>query len=154
MPFDCTPASDMPKRSLDVGPLNEFLTMPSVPAKTRAIQTWYVSREPECVDAAVAVLVRARELISDERRWFKRAFAVTWLGLPVHAGSRFARRFCALGAIKRAGRELRLPVDYASRVLEWQTVVPVADWNDDQRRTHAEVVAAFDAAVVALDVAA
>jgi hypothetical protein len=28
------------------------------------------------------------------------------------------------------------------------------DWNDDRQRTHAEVVAAFDAAIVALDVAA
>jgi hypothetical protein len=28
------------------------------------------------------------------------------------------------------------------------------DWNDDRQRTHAEVVVAFDAAIVALDVAA
>jgi hypothetical protein len=29
-------------------------------------------------------------------------------------------------------------------------VRPVPDWNDDKVRTHAEVVAAFDAAIVAL----
>jgi hypothetical protein len=112
---------------------------------------WYVSRRPECVDAAVAVLSRARELISDERRWCKRAFAVAWLDIPVHAGSRFARRYCPLGAIKRAGRELCLPVDDANRALEWQTIIPVADWNDNRKRMHAEVVVAFDAAIAALE---
>jgi hypothetical protein len=112
---------------------------------------WYVSRRPECVDAAVAVLSRARELISDERRWCKRVFAVAWLDIPVHAGSRLARRYCALGAIKRAGRELGLSVDDANRALEWQTIIPVADWNDDRERTHADVIVAFDAAIAALD---
>jgi hypothetical protein len=69
----------------------------------------------------------------------------------VLVGSRYARRFCALGAIIRAGRELRWPVDDASRALEWQTVIQVPDWNDDKLRTHAEVVAAFDAAIATLD---
>jgi len=66
-------------------------------------------------------------------------------------GSRYARRFCALGAIKRAGRELGLPVNEASRALEWQTVRPVPDWNDDKVRTHAEVIAAFGAAIATLN---
>ena len=116
-------------------------------ASPRAIPPWSVNRRTECVASAVAVLSRARELIADERRWCKRAFAVAWL----HAGSRFARRYCALGAIKRAGRELGLPVDDANRALEWQTIIPVAGWNDDRKRTHAEVVVAFDAAIAALD---
>jgi hypothetical protein len=111
-----------------------------------------MSRRGEGVDAAVAVLVRARKLISDERHWCKRAFAFTWLDIPVPVGSRYARRFCALGAIIRAGRDLGLPVENASRALEWQTVRPVIDWNDDKLRTHAEVVAAFDAAIDALAV--
>ena len=51
----------------------------------------------------------------------------------------------------RAGRELRLPADDASKALEWQTVRPVPDWNDDKVRTHAEVIAAFDAAIATLD---
>src|ERR1700716_2922195 len=66
---------------------------------------------------------------------------------PVPVGSRYARRFCALGAIIRAGRDLGLPVENASRALEWQTVRPVIEWNDDKLRTHAEVVAGFDAAI-------
>jgi hypothetical protein len=124
MPFDCTPVIDSPKQVC--------------PAARRGPNT------------AVAVLTRARDLISEEQRWCKRAFAVTWLDIPVTTGSRYARRFCALGAIKRAGHELGLPVNEASRALEWQTVRPVPDWNDDKVRTHAEVVAAFDAAIITL----
>ena len=153
MPFDCSLIIDPPKQvstaadTLDIGGLS-----PSTgDARCRPIPTWYVSRQSGSVDATVAVLVRAREIIADERHWCKRTFASTWLDLPVHVGSRYALRFCALGAIKRAGRELGLPFKDASRALEWQTVRPVADWNDDKVRTHAEVVAAFDAAIATLD---
>ena len=119
MPFDGTPAIEkqVPSAadaSFGIG-INSGLPQRASP---RAIPPWYVSRRPECVGAAVAVLSRARELISDERRWCKRAFAVAWLDIPVHAGSRFARRYCALGAIKRAGRELGLPVDDANSALD------------------------------------
>jgi hypothetical protein len=70
--------------------------------------------------------------------------------VPVPIHSRFARRFCAIGAIYRAGRDLGLPVDGACSALEWQTVRTIPYWNDGRRRTHAEVIAAFDAAIVAL----
>ena len=154
MPFDCTPVIDQPKQVsiAEVNALSLSALSPSTGAvRSRPIPPWCMNRIPERVDAAVAVLARARELIADERRWCKRAFALTWLDLPVTVGSRYARRFCALGAIKRAGRELGLPVNEASRALEWQTVRPVVDWNDDKLRTHAEVIAAFDAAIATLD---
>jgi hypothetical protein len=154
MPFDCTPVIDPPKQmstaaahTLGIG----VIARSTVAVRPRPIPTWYVSRQPGSVDAAVAVLARAREIISDERHWCKRAFAFTWLDIPVPVGSRYARRFCALGAIQRAARELGLPVDDASRAVEWQTVIQVPDWNDDKLRTHAEVVAAFDAAIATLD---
>ena len=51
----------------------------------------------------------------------------------------------------RAGRRLGLPVNDARRALEWQTVRPIPDWNDERRRTHGEVIAAFDAAIATLD---
>jgi malonyl CoA-acyl carrier protein transacylase len=58
----------------------------------------------------------------------------------------------ALGsAIMYAGRKLGLPVEQARNVLEWQVARPVPDWNDEPQRTHAEVVAAFDAGIAALD---
>jgi hypothetical protein len=153
MPFDCTPVIDQPNQlsaaAVDGG--SGIIARSTVALSPRPIPTWYVSRQPGSVEAAIAVLARAREIISDERHWCKRAFAVAWLDIPVSTGSRYARRFCALGAIKRAGRDLWLPVKDAKRALEWQTVRPVADWNDDKARTHTEVVAAFDAAIATLD---
>ena len=146
MPFDCTP----PRWSAAGDVLGIGINSP-LGVTPRAIPPWYVNRRTECVASAVAVLSRARQLIADERRWCRRAFAVAWLDIPVHAGSRFARRYCALGAIKRAGRELGMPIHDANRALEWQTITPVADWNDDRRRTHTEVVIAFDAAIAALN---
>jgi hypothetical protein len=151
MPFDCTPVITKPIPTAAVDAFGMDGRLPSAAVTSRPIPPWYVDRQAESVDAAVAVLSRARDLISDERRWCKRAFAFTWLDIPVTVTSRYARRFCALGAIIRAGRELGLPVDAASRALEWQTVRPVIDWNDDKLRTHAEVVAAFDAAIYALE---
>jgi hypothetical protein len=157
MPFDCTPVIYPPKQisASAADALGISVMARSTGAvRRRSIPPWYVNRQAESVDAAVAVLSRARDLISDERRWCKPAFAFTWLDIPVPVGSRYARRFCALGALIRAGRELGLPVDAASRALEWQTVRPVIDWNDDKLRTHAEVVVAFDAAIDALVVMA
>ena len=44
-----------------------------------------------------------------------------------------------------------MPINHAHRALEWQTVRPVQDWNDDPVRTHSDVLAAFDAAIVTLE---
>src|SRR5947209_10888599 len=157
MPFDCTPVIDPPKQIPNTGvdALGiSVIARSTGPVRPRPIPPWYVNRQAESVDAALAVLSRARDLVSDERRWCKRAFAFTWLDIPVTVGSRYAMRFCALGAIIRAGRDLRLPVDAATKALEWQTGRPVIDWNDDKSRTHTEVVAAFDAAIDALVVMA
>jgi hypothetical protein len=155
MPFDCAPLIDEPKQAAAtaVEALGTNIVAGSAGAiRPRPIVPWYMSRRAEGVDAAVAVLAHALELISDERHWCKRAFAFTWLDIPVPVGSRYARRFCALGAIIRAGRELGLPVENASTALARQTMRPVIEWNDDKLRTHAEVVAAFDAALDALAV--
>jgi hypothetical protein len=100
------------------------------------------------------VLTRARELIGDEQHWCRRTYARGWRGLPVPVQSSAAHRFCAVGALLRAGRELGLPVEDARNALEWQTVRPVQDWNNDPQRTHADVIATFDAATIALETSA
>jgi hypothetical protein len=51
----------------------------------------------------------------------------------------------------RAGREFGLPVEDARNALEWQTRRPVANWNDDPWRTHADVIGAIDGAIAALE---
>ena len=149
MPFDGTPVIARQKHSpvhvLDLGTPFEDQAL-----ATRPLPVWHALRRSESVGATFAVLVRARELVADERQWCKRAFARSWLGIPVPVRSVLARRYCALGAILRAGRELGFPVKDAERALEWQTVRGIADWNDAAGRTHAEVVAAFDVAISAL----
>jgi hypothetical protein len=154
MPFDCTPFSDAPKSSAAFtrDTLDGETKSPKAQGMVaRPVPAWHASRRPECVRDTLAILGRARELLVDERRWCQRSFARGWLDIPVPSQSPFARRYCALGAIMRAGRELGLPVKEATKALEWQTVRPVPDWNDDPRRTHADVIATFDSAIAALD---
>src|ERR1043166_1252255 len=78
------------------------------------------------------------------------AFARSWWDVPVRMRSGMARRYCALGAIMRAGYELCLRIDDAHAALEWQLNAPVQNWNDDPARTHSEVMTAFDAAIAAV----
>ena len=151
MPFDCTPVIDTPKQfSLIAGRGVEvrFLSITAPTTTPSCTRYWYMSRE--AVATAAAVLTKARDLISDERRWCKGYLARGWLDVPVSVQSRFARRFCAIGAVYRAGRELGLPVADACSALECQTVRTIPYWNDARRRTHADVVAAFDAAIAGL----
>jgi len=156
MPFDCTPVlDDLSKPSPAIGDdaaETRTVARTAGPIRVRPIPAWYVNGQAERVEAAIAVLARARDLIADEPGWCKRALARGWLDIPAPVQSAFARRFCAIGAIQRAAKELGLPFKDAGGALEWQTARPIPDWNDDPRRTHADVVAAFDAAIVALEI--
>jgi len=151
MPFDCTPVIDPPKKCSVIGGngVEIRILCLAAPTKSSPIPNWYLRRE--AVDTATAVLTRAREIISDERRWCKGTLARGWFDVPVPVQSRFARRFCAMGAIERAGRELGFPTENACSALEWQTIRTIPYWNDARRRTHAEIVAALDAAIATLD---
>jgi hypothetical protein len=154
MPFDSMPIIEAPKRpfTVDGATFDLGFSRPTTGGlKTRPIPRWHSSLHAERIDSTLTVLTRARELIRDERRWCRRTYARGWRGLPVPVQSSAAHRFCAVGAMLRAGRELGLPVEDARNALEWQTIRPVQDWNDDPARTHHEVMAAFDAAVVALE---
>jgi hypothetical protein len=154
MPFDSIPVVDSRKRlvALD-GALLKFGASEQEPIeiKPRRIPPWHAICRSEHIGSALCVLVRARALIADEQHWCRRTYARGWRGLPVPVQSAAAHRFCAVGAIMRAGRELWLPIEPARNALEWQTVRPVQDWNDDPVRTHDDVLATFDAAITALD---
>ena len=153
MPFDSMPIIEAPRPPFTVGGAASDLGL-NRPAtdglRARPIPRWHSSLHAERIDNTLTVLSRARELIGDEQRWCRRTYARGWRGLPVPVQSSAAHRFCAVGALLRAGRELGLPVEDARNALEWQTVRPVQDWNDDPARTHREVIAAFDAAVAAI----
>jgi hypothetical protein len=120
----------------------------------RPIPAWHVSRRPETVVDTLAVLARARQLIADEKRWCQGSLARGGRNLSVPLHSIVARRHCARGAIMQAGCELGLCFEDAAIALERQLGRPIEDWNDHPRRVHAEVIAAFDAAVMALETSA
>jgi hypothetical protein len=154
MPFDATPIIGYAKSfSNPDGATLDFIGGPAASnsAKLRPIPPWHASLHPERTANTLRVLVRARELITEEQRWCRRTYARGWRGIPVPVQSAGAHRFCALGAIMRAGGELGLPVDDAHSALEWQTVRPVQDWNDDPAHAHRDVLAAFDASIVAIE---
>ncbi len=154
MPFDSSTIIEAQRRPLAADYLALELGTGTPAAdrlKARPVPRWHSSLHAERIGGTLGVLLRARELIGDEQRWCRRTYARGWRGLPVPVQSSAAHRFCAVGALMRAGRELGLPMDDARNALEWQTVRPVQDWNDDPERTHREVIAAFDAAVAALE---
>ena len=109
---------------------------------------------PEVTDSRTAVLRRARDLVADERRWCKGSFARSWFNIPVPPHSALARRFCAIGPIMRAGGELQLRTQDACLALQRETLRPIEGWNDDPSRTHADVIATFDAALIAVQMPA
>jgi hypothetical protein len=121
---------------------------PSVPVDRTASRQ--VTQCAEAVASTLIVLRRARDLITEQRRWSRGAFARSWFNIPVPPQSAFARRFCAVGAIMRAGRELRLRTQDACFALQAQTGRGIEDWNDDPTRSHTDLVAAFDAAIGAV----
>lgn len=100
----------------------------------------------------VEILTKARELISDESRWTRGSYAVTDEGRFTQPWEDDACRFCALGAIKKAGgfRDDSNPAaKFLGEVLRAQFVDNgrVDDFND--ARSHAEVIALFDRAIAA-----
>lgn len=153
MPFDCTPMVENPKPlggGGDSAIALSFNPTAPKPARVLPMPTRHLKRGPESITSTIAVLVRARALIGHHQYWCRGAFARSWFNIPVRSHSFFARRFCAVGALKRAARELLLPTQNAYLALESQAGRRVERWNDDPKRTHAEVVALFDAAIVAL----
>ena len=154
MPFDCTPIIDNPNPLTGAGHSTvSFSIAPAEPKpdEVTPISARHPDRDPESISSTIAVLVRARALIVDERHWCQWSFARRWGKIPVSPRSTFARRFCAIGAVKRAASELLLPMQNARIALERQTSREVERWNDDPRRTHAEVIAVFDGAIAALE---
>jgi hypothetical protein len=152
MPFDGTAISSTKVRLLALGTDLLSFGPASPPRKAtapRAIPPWHSCRRAESLGDTLALLARARELLRDERHWCRGSFARGWRDIPVPVGSRAAHRHCTLAAIRRAGRELAIPVQDAFISLEWQIGHPVQDWNDDPAQTHAEVLAAFDATIAA-----
>lgn len=98
------------------------------------------------------LLIRARELI--EKGWCQGAYAKDADGESVGATAQGATAFCIRGAILAVG-----PLDYAVRAPAYNLLENIVDqitqspcdslagYNDAPGRTHAEILAVFDAAL-------
>jgi len=95
------------------------------------------------------VLRAAREKIERPEAWTKGCGAVTASGAVVFPTSEFAARWCAVGSIDAVtDGDLRANVAAraALRALTMKYISTIF-WNDAPERTHAEVLAVFDAAI-------
>ena len=99
------------------------------------------------------IAARARTIIAEERRWVQGHLALNSKGRMADVGERDAYRFCAVGALQRAARELADDRDVADRVqaeIERFAGIPnrrfenLEAFNDSRRTTHAAVIRLFD----------
>src|SRR5258708_1204812 len=122
MPADGTSVIQpvQPLDSLGAHPVDFGCDRPSL-GPIRPMAAGQAGRRPDSAASALAVLAHARDLLIDQQRWCQGAFARSWFNVPVPPQSALARRFCAIGAIMRAGRELQLRTQDACVALEWQT---------------------------------
>lgn len=101
----------------------------------------------------VATLVAARALIETPAQWLQGTYAQTAAGLYVSSFSQNAVCFCSVGAAKAASGiddgftylDVTAALRKALRTIGWTD--GVIAYNDDDSRTHAEVLAVWDKAI-------
>jgi hypothetical protein len=110
-------------------------------------------RRPAERDGALTVLALARDLLADETRWVKGRYAVDRRGYSTDPRGRRARRWCAVGALHRAGSGADPAAEREAEALlraacgARTAVVGVEQFNDRPGTRHADVLAAFDRAI-------
>src|SRR2546429_8290215 len=85
MPFDATPigqAETISPFNRAASDLTARFDIPDNP-RLRPIPPWHSSLHPERIGGTLRVLMRARELLTDEQRWCRRTYARGWRGIPV-----------------------------------------------------------------------
>lgn len=94
------------------------------------------------------LLVKGRELISDEKRWTKGAFARDGNGHSLNPWNITAVCFCSIGALQRTHSKTDSTFHGAMAALDKaMSEDGVIYFNDTQ--THSEVLAAWDRAIAA-----
>jgi hypothetical protein len=100
----------------------------------------------------IAILRRAREIISDPEKWTQGTYARDGYEAPIDPGDGLACCWCALGAIAKAAIEMNAqPGDGSAAVDKLQVLAgsPVCSLNDHGPRfeAHAAVLSLFDKAL-------
>ncbi len=98
---------------------------------------------------ALEALIAARELISAPERWTQNAYARDRTGRPVLATGNRAVCWCGDGALYRVTYPCHATYAWAIRALARRVGTEFPLFQDVPRRTHAEVLAVFDAAIEA-----
>src|SRR6185369_1255158 len=101
--------------------------------------------------STLRILKAARDLISEPARWTTGCMAKNSMGVQVDPRAPEAACFCAMGAIKRASRDLGSEWDArdALRTEVGNAQGSIALFNDNG--THAEIIAAWDRAIAKLE---
>lgn len=95
---------------------------------------------------AIEILVAARELLSDEKRWTKEYYARDAAGEGVNPSSKRAVCWCLVGAMRKSpiGKlHQEVGLDLIHSVVDGH----IAGFNDDPNTTHADVLRVLDAAI-------
>lgn len=99
----------------------------------------------------VEILEKARELLSDPKRWTRDALAMTARGKHLSDPTdRRAACWCVFGAIMKCSGEVSGALNAADvfeRANWFGDDESFSSWNDRPERTHAEVLAAIDSAI-------
>lgn len=96
--------------------------------------------------SALKVLVSARELLSDEKRWTKGASARDATGDDVDPRSERAVCWCVVGAVVKSTLGM-LHQEAALNQVHDVVDEPIPEFNDAPTSTHADVLRALDAAI-------
>lgn len=89
----------------------------------------------------------AKALVDTPEKWLQGRYAADENGDPRCVNELDAVRFCALGAIYKAAVGAGSDYHLARDAFYDVAGEIVSEWNDAPARTHAEVMAAFDAAI-------
>jgi hypothetical protein len=95
------------------------------------------------------ILKSARERIAKPEAWLQEELAVTKDGMPCGTMHRDAARWCSVGAIFATGcsPDEGTSAKHALYLAAGTLASTLIDWNDNHKRTHADVLAAFDRAI-------
>jgi len=101
----------------------------------------------------LAILKKARELLSREGAWTQKAYARDAKGFPCFATEHCAESWCSFGAIQAAAQSLASPtiVDAMEALQEATGASFVSQWNDHPQRQVGSVRRAFDKAIKKLE---
>jgi len=101
------------------------------------------------------ILVKARELIADPKRWTQRAYARDAYGSVISATSPSAASWCSVGAVLCAAvsQETLSEGDKALAFLDSNATNKFGTTGFNDTHTHPEVLEVFDRAILAAEVA-